>query len=107
MLHRPAGRYDNPVPTLFLAPIVKLPTLFAKVFQFYRPFIYRILSKMEFKATGYAPFESLDAEGGVGIDAGRLGPGEGAALLPLLAVTQGPDQGRVEPHLAPHRVKDR
>jgi hypothetical protein len=46
---------------------------------------------VEFKATVYVPFESLDAEGGVGVDAGRLGPGEGAALLPLLAVTQGPN----------------
>ncbi len=34
-LHRLAGRYDNPMPTWFLAPIagLKLPTLFSKKYQ--------------------------------------------------------------------------
>jgi hypothetical protein len=43
-----AGRYDNPTPTWLVAHIagLKLPTLFAKVSQFYRDFIYSI--QMEF-----------------------------------------------------------
>jgi hypothetical protein len=53
------------------------------------------------------PFQGLDAEGGVGVDAGRLRPGEGAGLLPLPAVTQRADQRRVESHLAAHRLQHR
>ena len=50
------------------------------------------------------PFQGLDAEGGVGVDTGGLGP-EWAALLPLPAVPQRPDQRRAQTDLAAHGVQ--
>ena len=50
------------------------------------------------------PFQGLDAEGGVGVDTGGLGP-EWAALLPLPAVPQRPDQRRAKTDLAAHGVQ--
>ncbi len=58
-LHRLAGRYDNPMPTWFLAPItgLKLPTLFVRIFPpiFLRPltsYVLRLPSRVKSRTAG-------------------------------------------------------